>query len=319
MSRERIKRIELTKNIKAILECAVCLGIPYADTVIRNCINAHVLCSTCLPSLKEEECPVCRQRSIKYRNRIAEKIIIELNFEQEYDFCRYCVRPDTRENLKKHEVICNERQICCPLSIINGLVPRRCDKMKSQNVVEMQNHFRFCCPDKLYESVRPDVFSDYYSHFLINTVIESDQTIRFATRHYTLFFEELFVFRPIRLVNRFFDFFMGHTYFYRCNRENVLTHYFGVCLSLSEELCNKIKIEISLSKNEHFAPPIVQRNVTPVSHSFRGINLFQNPNFIALTQNDIYRLTSFHSFFYFKIEILSYGNLPTLYPDLFAP
>ena len=211
----------------------------FADTIIRNCCNAHILCSSCMPNI-DDTCPVCRLKTKKFRNRIAERIIQELNFETEIDCCRYCNQLLTRERLKVHEIICAEKQVFCPLSVINGLMPRRCRKI-SQKIGITRRHFELCCPDKVYPCM-PNVFLDYYSHFLLNTVIECDYTIRFATRRYTLFHEELFVYRPIRVINPFFSYFMGHTYLYRCIKDNEVMHYFGICLSLEEGLCNEIKI-----------------------------------------------------------------------------
>ena len=61
---------------KKALECPVCLET--AQIPIYMCQNSHLVCSDCLPKLKD--CPECREKYSKptMKHRFAEKLVEEI-------------------------------------------------------------------------------------------------------------------------------------------------------------------------------------------------------------------------------------------------
>ena len=68
------------KEIKALLECPICLESINAVPVYQ-CKEGHLICKECNSNLREIliECPICRKRLNQNRSNVVEKIVQTLS------------------------------------------------------------------------------------------------------------------------------------------------------------------------------------------------------------------------------------------------
>ena len=115
----------------------------------------------------------------------------------------------------------------------------------------------------------------------------------------------------------FFEEFLTHVYLYRRSINREIVHYLAIRMSLNEEFCKEVKLQIKISRDEDFANSSLIFNVSPISSSFKGIDFYVNKNLCPLSESELFRLSTVHAFFFFSVEVTSYGNLPLIFPTLF--
>ena len=73
------------ENLKAHLECPVCLGVPKVGPIYQ-CRNGHLLCKDCHPQLKH--CPLCQIPLEKLRNLLSEQLVSMIYPEYQFSVDR---------------------------------------------------------------------------------------------------------------------------------------------------------------------------------------------------------------------------------------
>ncbi|CAH8589937.1 unnamed protein product [Heterobilharzia americana] len=127
-----------TRVIKAIREVISCCACYTSDTLMKECMNGHLICQNCFLTLRQDErpqCPTCRANlySDTRRALIAQKVLSELP-----DTCSDCKTPMLHKSLTNHRLnLCPKRRVAC------GLSPFGCDWIGSAEQYH-QNHQNEC-------------------------------------------------------------------------------------------------------------------------------------------------------------------------------
>lgn len=110
----------LTKKAKEelmeMLECPVCHELPRTGNgPIFGCRNGHTMCQSCVD--KVEECPVCREKDVRCRSILTERIIEKQLQDVEFK-CKHveCLVKRPLKDLAVHEKFCPHREVACPSS-----------------------------------------------------------------------------------------------------------------------------------------------------------------------------------------------------------
>ncbi|VDQ04550.1 unnamed protein product [Trichobilharzia regenti] len=106
-----------THVIKAIREVISCCACYASDTLMKECMNGHLICQNCFLTLRQDErpqCPTCRASlySDTRRALIAQKVLSELP-----DTCLDCKTSMLHKSLINHRLnLCPKRSVACGLS-----------------------------------------------------------------------------------------------------------------------------------------------------------------------------------------------------------
>ena len=122
---------------KEDLLCPVCLEV--AETPIFTCPDSHIICSSCVPKLKSQECPQCRVTlpdPLK-RDRFAEKTAAEL--EKLLNKMDKLTGSYTQINSQNSEMIGEENidDISDDCSVAPARSPKRNPRFKRHNTFVM--------------------------------------------------------------------------------------------------------------------------------------------------------------------------------------
>ena len=304
----------LKDRIKQILECGICLNTPFPKTAIRICQNGHFLCSTC-SQFSKKACHVCRNEGKKIRLQILEDVVEVLDLGNDADLCRYCEWKSDKNTLRIHEQICLYKAILCPLQAhpnpLSNCEPER------YPMGAIGQHFRHCCINKIcaLPFSNQSYFVSFFSHLYINV---NDSTNGTLIINRSNFLEHITNFRPIRIMSPFLNYFLTHTVFFRRILNCEATYFFGIKMQLMEEFCSQIKFRISFSKNELFDQLVIQEDISPISQDSNPADFYVNPNLVKLTQAQANLCNSMHTFAFFSIEVLNFGEIATFYRDYFG-
>ena len=118
-----VKYDKLMEELKAKVECPVCLSVPTGGQMLA-CPRGHLVCSPCRVKMTaegREDCPVCREPMGNNKSLLA-MVVIE-NMEHE------CTNTGCKEKLPYEEVtkhieeLCKFRIILCPGNLCKELMP----------------------------------------------------------------------------------------------------------------------------------------------------------------------------------------------------
>lgn len=102
-----------------IIQCPICLTIP-RDVPIPQCEAGHIVCRPCNGHLTK--CPTCRRNLNKnITNSVASSLVELIPHKCKY-FENGCQVQDLLSSLVKHEIVCEERTIQCPLLSCSKMV-----------------------------------------------------------------------------------------------------------------------------------------------------------------------------------------------------
>ena len=136
---EVIKHRTLMREVKAKMECPVCLSIP-REGPVPCCPRGHLVCTSCLEKMKQggqRACPTCRGPMGEGKSLLA-KVLVE-NIEHQCDL-KGCKEMVSFKTFNQHTRECNYRLVLCPGSNF------QCRQMVP--FCEVENHAT-TCPDTL--------------------------------------------------------------------------------------------------------------------------------------------------------------------------
>ncbi|CAH8863707.1 unnamed protein product [Trichobilharzia szidati] len=108
------KYSHVIKAIREVISCCACYA---SDTLMKECMNGHLICQNCFLTLRQDErpqCPTCRASlySDTRRALIAQKVLSELP-----DTCLDCKTTMLHKSLINHRLnLCPKRRVACGLS-----------------------------------------------------------------------------------------------------------------------------------------------------------------------------------------------------------
>ena len=93
-----LEQENLTKDLREIVECPVCLAVPTSGPIF-SCPNGHLVCSSCRSSL----CPTCRVTMGEHRCLLASTVVEGIKHE-----CRHRVRGCQQSDLPVVELLLHQ-------------------------------------------------------------------------------------------------------------------------------------------------------------------------------------------------------------------
>ena len=103
----------LMKEMKAKMECPVCLNIP-KEGPVPCCPRGHLVCTTCFEKIHRghrRDCPTCREPMGEGRSLLG-KVFLE-NIQHQCDF-KGCEEMVHFKEYKQHQMKCQKRLVICP-------------------------------------------------------------------------------------------------------------------------------------------------------------------------------------------------------------
>ena len=114
---------KLIAELKAKLECPVCLAVPTEGQMLA-CPRGHLVCGSCRVKMTaegHEDCPVCREPMGNNKSLLAMVVIENMEHKCTNTGCK---EKTAYEDVTKHrEELCKFRPILCPGSSCNQLLP----------------------------------------------------------------------------------------------------------------------------------------------------------------------------------------------------
>ena len=302
---------EIAAKIRTILECAICFGMPFPNSIVKICINAHLVCSTC-EQFSAESCHVCRHSGPRVRCRLLEDIIASLNTNSDRETCRYCFFNDTRDNIQLHEQLCPTRNSTCPLMSVPNSFTAECN-FKNQPLDLVINHFKFCCDNKIVALPQSNqsIFHGFYTHMFLT--IASNSLGKFSLNEHNVY-ENFINFRPIRMASPFFAKFSTHLILFKRIIREEAVFFFGIRMNLLDEFCGQLKFKVTFAKDEHVALNAIERIISPIPQYISVYDFYASANLFRLTHQEWSKLcsTQFFTFLVSKCYILD--NWPKNFP-----
>ena len=114
---------KLMAELKAKLECPVCLAVPTEGQMLA-CPRGHLVCGSCRVKMTaegHEDCPVCREPMGNNKSLLAMVVIENMEHECTNTGCKE--KLPYKEVTKHMEELCKLRIILCPDILCKGLMP----------------------------------------------------------------------------------------------------------------------------------------------------------------------------------------------------
>ena len=122
MANKAAKYDKLMSELKAKVECPVCLTVPTGGQMLA-CPRGHLVCGPCRVKMTaegQEECPVCREPMGKNKSLLAMVVIENMEHECTNTGCNEKL---AYEEVTKHKELCKFRIILCPGDECEELLP----------------------------------------------------------------------------------------------------------------------------------------------------------------------------------------------------